>query len=453
MNQHMTDAPPSPSASPTGRLGLRSAREAAVFFSLLALALAYFLWRGPMRGLELSVDLPSFYSAARAWLFGGDPYDMAGLTRVYAEAGGDAQPVLINVNPPVQFPLLAMLAWLAYPWVKALVVLINVAALGGAVWRLAVVSGLWDRPAQRKWLFVGALFLAPVHTTMSQGQLSLLVLLLVVLTLEAHLRGRWGWAGLCLALAGALKPQMVILFGLYYLLAGRWRACAVAAGVGLGLAALAVGRMEWAGVDWLAGWRGNMDAFVHRGTSDVPGTGYGDFTSDRLNRFIMINLAPLIYPAIGSRWVVNLLAAAVGLLAVGTAARLARARQAESQLHVLAAYALLSVACLLVFYNRTYSATLLILPLALALQWWPTHRRLAIGCVCCIVPFVVPGSAALLTWMGSGDWQHAPALKATVGWLLLPHQTYALLALLGLLLAASWFPIDRSRPPTPHPRP
>ncbi|MFA9478914.1 glycosyltransferase family 87 protein [Phycisphaerales bacterium AB-hyl4] len=418
----------------------RTSRQRALLFWCLLLAGGlYFIWRGPWRAMEISVDLPTFYSAARAWLHGLDPYNVAELVRVYAEAGGDEQTVLMNVNPPFQFPLFAWLGALPYPVVKLLFVAINMAALGLAVWRLAVVSGVWARPAMQRWLVLGVLVMAPVHTTISQGQLSLLVLLLVVLMLEAHHRGREGWMGLWLALAGALKPQMVVLFGLYYLFSGRWRACIVAAGVGLALTGLAVVRMELADVDWLAGWRGNMVMFLHAEPAEHPGVGYGDYTVDSLRRFIMINLAPLIYPLLSSRTAVTMLTGMLGLTAVVLAASMAR-RDGDAVGSRLAQYAMISVACLLVFYNRTYSATLLLLPFVAVLLWWPMHRRLAVTCLACLSVFVVPGPAILLRWMAG----RAEDVADSLAWwwpVVLPHQIYALLLLLGLMaLAWRWPP-------------
>lgn len=409
------------------------------WWSILLLSAAYFAWRGPWRGLELSVDLPTFYSAARAWLYGLDPYDMTVLRQVYAAAGGDDQEVLMNVNPPFQFPVLALLGALPYQLAKVLFVGANAVALIVATWRAAVVAGVWSNPVRRKWLLPGVLLLAPIHTTFSQGQLSLVVLMLVVLMLEAHQQGREARMGLLLALAGTLKPQMVVLFGLYYLLTGRWRACLVGAATGIALTAVAIAPMAWAGLDWLAGWRGNVDLFLSAGSAEYPGAGYGDYAVDRPSRFIMINLAPLLYTLVPDRLTVTAISSLIGLTGVLLAAAMAH-RAGGARASRVAQYALISLACLLMFYNRTYSATLLLLPGMVGLMWWPTSRRLSMMCVVGLAPFVVPGPAILLRWLASQNGEAA----LSPGWfweaILLPHQVYALFWLMLTMGLAWWWP-------------
>ena len=44
-------------------------------FAILVLVSGYFFIRGPWRAAEHSVDLPTFYTSARAWVLGLNPYD------------------------------------------------------------------------------------------------------------------------------------------------------------------------------------------------------------------------------------------------------------------------------------------------------------------------------------------------------------------------------------------
>ena len=114
-------------------------------------------------------------------------------------------------------------------------------------------------------------------------------------------------------------------------------------------------------------------------------------------------------------------------------------RRREDREAQLLLYAGRSVLTLLVFYNRIYSATLLILPVAWAFAAYRSSglRTIAAVVIAAAAVFLVPGAAAL------GSVPYPPDLQwvsQTLWWrLLLLHQVPALLIILAGLLATATY--------------
>ena len=414
--------------------------------ALLALALVYFAARGPYRAWSATIDYHVFYAASRAWAQGSDPYDQTNLDRVFMQADGripigvdphtgrvnrfgtptrDAS-VNLSLNPPMTFVPLAPLALLPWRISENLWTLINMAAI--ALTALALLRTL-NVPvtATAALFFLAALLaLAPLHTSLVQGQLTILVAAAVAGALWADTRGRWILSGVLLALAACLKPQLGLAFLLLPFVRMRWASGLVAVGaVGL-LAAVAVGRMELAGIDWLASYRANLSGFVTQG-------GQADPTAANSRAFMMINLGALLSQVFASSTLAN--AMSLGLLAAaGLAAVVLMHRRGKARDEMLM-YSAVAVLSLLAFYNRSYGATLLVVPLAWAVLaiGQPALRKPALLALLCVIVFLVPGSAALAV-LQQKDLFNPDAAWWRMG--VLWHQTYALLVLTGAILWA-----------------
>jgi len=116
--------------------------KSPLIWLLLAAAVVYLLGRGPYRAVHETVDLPTFYGGARAWVLGEDPYDHATIKRLYDEAGGDGQHVARCVNPPSFFPVMAPLGLPAYQAAKLGMIGLSLAALGVALWAIGGLPGV-----------------------------------------------------------------------------------------------------------------------------------------------------------------------------------------------------------------------------------------------------------------------------------------------------------------------
>ena len=174
----------------------------------------------------IHVDFRIFYVAAQAGLERGwaAVYDQDFLRQLSAGFPVDERYINTSatyVSAPLLAWLLSPLAFFPLPVAYAAWTLVSLLALVVA-WRLvAPYTGL-----ARLSLLLAALALWPVMDSLYYGQPSLLVLALVALAWWLTARERWWWAGLALAFATALKPQVMILVPLVLLISGRWRVTA-----------------------------------------------------------------------------------------------------------------------------------------------------------------------------------------------------------------------------------
>jgi hypothetical protein len=394
--------------------------------ALLLVSCVYFTVRGPVRGWSFSIDFHAFYSSTRAWIEGSDPYDLDNLRRVLIE-GGDKGDVRPFYNPPLIFPLLAPLGALPWPVAEKAWTILNVLLTGLCLWLLVPMLHMRWREPRTIFFLAFALALAPFHTSISQGQVTIPVTALVLLALRFDLKDRPLPAGVFLGLAVALKPQTVLLFAMLPLFRTRWRATAWAAATAAVTGILGAGRLFLTHTNWLHTLRSNLAGMGRGGHDDPMGA----------EKFMMVNLQPLLHTFMSDRW----LAAALSLgsvVLVGAAVLLIlrRRRGLETEFTIYAAVAVLS---LLVLYNRIYGATMLVLPLAWAVASLRSAqlRRTAILVLVLILPFIVPGPAALDTWASHGQ---LPIATDRWWWrdIVLMHQNYALVLLALTMLYAAW---------------
>jgi len=146
--------------------------------------------------------------------------------------------------PPYCIYLTAPLGLLPKWWAYALAVVVEIAAVAGALALLRVV--LPGRPAAHTTATMVVLASMPFNTTLALGQVSGVLALVVAASLWAWRGGRPVAAGLLLALLFA-KPNLAVFFLGACLLAREWRTLAgIAAGCALlGLASLPLGVERW----------------------------------------------------------------------------------------------------------------------------------------------------------------------------------------------------------------
>ena len=175
-------------------------RSLAIVFILVQIVLYIGAWRtvSPKES-----DFPAFYSAARIWHEGGNPYDLEQQCARQIPIRGE--PCLPFAHTPVMLPLLSLLAsddFLAsyYRWTTLLLVVVLI-----CLFPLYQLARDW-RIATQSILFL------PVVIALALGQDTPFVLLAVLLWLWLLLDGKDFWAGVALSLA-VLKPQIAILLG------------------------------------------------------------------------------------------------------------------------------------------------------------------------------------------------------------------------------------------------
>ena len=274
-------------------------KPSAVLLLLLLVMLAGGYWwqRGGQRALDGSLDFTMIYAGARQVVLGGDPYDWEATYQTFERGGGYGRPRdprwFHSLYPPTTYLLLApVVGWMDWRAARSVWLLINVGAT------LAVAGWMWRaRPPPVGWVGglqgVGFWLLAtPLHTAVAFGQLSVVVLALLLpsiplasekspavgVTEAERGRGRRGWwrsaaVVLALGVAVALKPQLALPWLVVrLLLPGRGRGrevlVAVAGLMVLGVVTLAWGRGLAPG--WWGHWQAQLHTFAQTGLAD-PG--------------------------------------------------------------------------------------------------------------------------------------------------------------------------------------
>ena len=424
------------------RLIRRGSRRRCLLGVLLICSCIYFFVRGPVRGVRISGDFAVFYTASRAWLLGENPYEAGTLRAIFKEASGEDKGVMASLNPPVAFPLLAPLAILSYGSAKWLWTALNVLFVALSLHWLSRLAGLSTQTARLLLFLSLAIALASFHTSVALGQLSVALTMCMVRTMEFDLQRKDYAAGILLAVAGALKPQMVLVFGLYYLLTRRWRIVVSGLLAAAALIALSIGRLEIAHVPWFSSLETNLAETTHGGINDPQGS--------KSIRFLMINLQVPLHLLIDSRPVVNCLVWVFGGAVIVFLAAVSGKRQHPSE--ALLIYSCLAVLSPLVLYSRIYTATLLIFPLAWSFAELRTQFSLIpSACIFLVAPFLIPGVPVLLSVS-----KFLPNyLTNSRLWYLfvLPHETYVLILLLGCLLFAAIHELLRGKQEPTRPQP
>jgi alpha-1,2-mannosyltransferase len=189
-------------------VGLRD-RRLAVVAAVVAAGLG--IWQGwkigPPSGL---LDLQIYVGAARDWLHGGSLYDYR-----------DGVHNLGATYPPIGPVAFALLVPMSAEAREILWTAISLAALGGTVWFAAELAGVerGRRVTWSLWAFAAATVTIPAWLTLRQGQVNIVLWLLVVA--DVALVGRRSrWSGIAIGVATAVK-LVPGLFIVWLLLAGK----------------------------------------------------------------------------------------------------------------------------------------------------------------------------------------------------------------------------------------
>lgn len=185
----------------------RMVRVRGVRLALVAAAAAagVGLWQGwkagPPSGL---LDLQIYTNAARAWLEGGSVYDYH-------------DPVfhLSATYPPIGPLLFTPLTPLTADGREVVFSAVSLVALFGCAWFVAGLARI-DRERRLEWsawAFAAAAVTIPVWLTLRQGQINIIIWLLVLADLDAVRRSaRWSGLGIGLATAIKLIPGLFIVW-------------------------------------------------------------------------------------------------------------------------------------------------------------------------------------------------------------------------------------------------
>ncbi len=225
---------------------MNEARWKRAEWALLVLLAWELLWKGIIPGWRfLNSDFANYYVVARLLRegYGLDRiYDWVWLQRVkdHLDVGvGQSVVGFAGLTPFSALPVLPLTLW-SVTTAKRLWLLINMVLLGTSAGMVGRATSLGRR---RAWLLC-LLLVVPLRTSFLDGQMHILVLLLLVMAYGFESRGRRDACGVCLGIAGALKVYP-LLFGFYFLWKRRWREVGVIAAVALGAGLLCGVMMGW----------------------------------------------------------------------------------------------------------------------------------------------------------------------------------------------------------------
>jgi len=232
--------------------GIRG-RKLAVLATAIASGVALWVaWKsGPPSGL---LDLKIYTNAARSWLDGRSLY-------VYHDEVFN----LSATYPPIGPIAFSVLNSFSSEWREIIFTVINLFALGGCAWFASGLAGIEHdhRVNWSLWAFTAATVTLPVWLTLRQGQINILLWLLILIDIDGIRRSR-RFAGFGIGLATAIK-LVPGLFIVWLAATRRWSATLRAIGMLAGattvgwLLAPTDSRLYWTDLLWQSDRVGRLD--------------------------------------------------------------------------------------------------------------------------------------------------------------------------------------------------
>lgn len=326
---------------------------------------AYFFWSVRGRIARGDPDFTVFYTAGKVVRegLGSELYEPGTQKQVQREFATDTdirQGALPYIHPP--FELLVFLPLTFLPYRAAFVTwnLVNLGLLAGVMWLLKG-SVAWMKGIPVWLLVLASLAFFPVFANFHQGQDAILLLGFVVLGFRAWERGEEFAAGCWLGL-GVFKYHLILPL---VLVLAIWKGRKLAMGFGVVTAAAALVSVG------IVGWHGALryPVYVWRVVSEPA---YGGIPARQLPNVLGLAAGWPVTPSGGLIIQLIVLVCTLGLLAV--VVRL-RGLAPDHRLSRLAFACLVIVALLIGYSTNSYDLSLLVLPLALVIDYCAEELR------------------------------------------------------------------------------
>lgn len=425
---------------PTRNLQSQSRSKLWLVGLFCVLALSMLAYRGLYRGLTNSSDLGLYYCSTVAMVQTGDPYSPDELRELAERTGAPTQFIDRAIAPPICYTPLLPFAALPWPAARILWAGANLFAVFMLWYWLTALARI-----PRKRLSIGMLGLAafvagfaPLQTNIAFGQLAVLASAAVVGAIALAQQGKTRSAAGLYVLAGLLKPQLAIAFGIYWLYKREWRLIAYTIGIGLGITLLTLGWLQFKNPDWWAAYADNFTRLTREG-------GASDYT--REGAFIFSDLRVPMYTIFHSKsiaasmaWTVTILLGLMAYLRITRGRSATQNNQVDRSLQDLHVSGLVACLGMLPIYHVYYDSTILLLTAAWAIatlcyarSWQP------IAVLLLLAPMLIPGQP-MLNYMARRDILPAWLIESTpYQWFILPHLPWLTIAI-ALCMMMSWKP-------------
>jgi hypothetical protein len=349
-------------------------------------------------------DFQDPYVGAQLWSHGENPYDR---TRVRGQWTEDTGLAPINeiktVYPTTTYFLVCPFTLLGYRGALAIWLAVQFASV--CVIAFLVNASKWFGESLLSAFALVSAY-SPFHTALHGANPGPLCM---ALGLAACLMKNEKVAGITLAIAICIKPQIAIWFLLFFLAKKEWVSFLSCVAAGILIVAISLAPYVTRLPMLSAAYHDQYSRGFENGSS-------GDYTRDKSDRLSMVNLQPAIYQLSKSKTVANGIALLV--FCVLGACWFYPARNSEDRLLVLASLVVLSI---LPIYRRTNDLGLFVLPLV----WGIRNARHWAGLTVatCAALFFIPMNSMLARFSIYG------VLSGIQSWLVLAMATTSILAL------------------------
>ena len=377
----------------------------------MTLSALWFIYHSPFWPFAPRLwDYPVLVSSAALWAHGEDPYDNALVRSRWNERspglGIELKSELLQaISTPTTLVALAPVGLLpatlgSVVWMVGTMALMAYAAVEVARW-----AGLRGRWAWTMYA-VGILVAGPPALALRSGNTIGLAAPLVLLAM-AWSKRRGMTAGLLMAIGTALKLQVGLPLLLFLAFVGRWRTATVGLGTLAIIAAIGVGRLEIAGVDWRHGLARNL--------AETNGAlGMNDFANDTSAASDFLNLQTALWPLLRDRLACNAIAWSLAIVGTAMLAVIAWRRRRSGERAILLGLMGTAGLSMIPIYHRPYDAPTLLPLLAIGVVGLRSSdvwkRRASIAVIVCFLPYCIPGSLPALLERPRG----IPHLQANV---------------------------------------
>ncbi|MFA5183639.1 MAG: glycosyltransferase family 87 protein [Syntrophales bacterium] len=328
--------------------------------------------------------------AAKAWVQGINPYDHTLLPKLWEEKGGEPEnlpnfnltPSLYPITTYVILSPLGLFKWYQAKYIFSTVNLLSFIPMYFAL--LLLIRGHlfgW----QAILLLALSLALCPFTESILLGQPALLAasLLMVSLWISTLESRRDILSGVLLALSLSLKPQIGIIFFIYFGFSRRWAiitSCFSAIIIVILIGILRIGLDDF---HWINGWMGNLQiAFGSGGVNDP-------IISNRYAIFLT-NLHYPLHNLISNKFFLNCAIIAIALIEILIFRNYVNINT-NNYCDNLLYFSVLSIINLIAFYHRHQDAILLVIPLSLIVLLLGTrYKYYALLLLFTISPFMNP---------------------------------------------------------------
>ena len=332
-------------------------------------------------------DFSDPYCGSWLWRHGQNPYDPALATAVNRERAKSSV-LIVPVYPPSTYALVAPLSTLPWKWANLIWTLVGIGGVGLSIVALLQISGFTAKD-NSKWILAAAVLAAsPFHTAIHVANVAALATGLCLWAFCLAEKQHDLAAGLALAFAGCLKPQLGIWILIFYLLRRRWVLVLATSAAGLLITAVAVARMPLSVESWLSQYGLNLQYWFKPG-------GINDFTSANSLRFELVNSQAVLHSFAPSATATNILA--WSLFGIGFMIWAQAALRPRGLPDVIALPCLLALG-LLPVYHRSYDMAILtaMLPWALRRPWKQLTMASRATLLLLALLLLVPGQSAIV---------------------------------------------------------